>query len=108
MGIAQFTLDVPIIKGSGGILVMPAEDVKDDPVLPCIKCGKCIEVCPVGLQPLFLGAYAFKNNTEKADQYSALSCVECGACSYICPAKRPLAESIKNIKKEIIAKRKKS
>lgn len=108
MGITQFTLDAPIIKGSGGILVLPVEEVKDEPVLPCIKCGKCIEVCPSGLQPLFISAYALKNNTERADQYAALSCVECGACSFICPAKRPLAESIKNIKKEIIAKRKKS
>ena len=108
MGIAQFTLDAPIIKGSGGILVIPAEDVKEEPVLPCIKCGKCIEVCPSRLQPLFISAYALKNNSEMSDKYFALSCVECGACSFICPAKRPLAESIKNIKKEIIAKRKKS
>lgn len=108
MGIAQFTLDAPIIKGSGGILVLPAEDVKEEPVLPCIKCGKCIDVCPSRLQPLFISAYALKNNSEMADKYFALSCVECGACSFICPAKRPLAESIKNIKKEIIAKRKKS
>ena len=108
MGIAQFTLDAPVIKGSGGILVIPAEEVKEEPVLPCIKCGKCIEVCPSGLQPLFISAYSLKNNSEMADKYFALSCVECGACSFICPAKRPLAESIKNIKKEIIAKRKKS
>jgi len=108
MGIAQFTLDAPIIKGSGGILVIPAEDVKEEPVLPCIKCGKCIEVCPSRLQPLFISAYALKNNSEMSDKYFALSCVECGACSFTCPAKRPLAESIKNIKKEIIAKRKKS
>jgi electron transport complex protein RnfC len=108
MGIAQFTLDVPVIKGSGGILVLPEEEVKEEPVLPCIKCGKCLEVCPSGLQPLFISAYALKNDVEKADSYSAMACVECGACSFICPAKRPLSESIRNIKKEIIAKRKKS
>ncbi len=108
MGIAQFTLDVPVIKGSGGILVLPEEEVKDEPVLPCIKCGKCLDVCPSGLQPLFISAYALRNDVERADYYSALACVECGACSFICPAKRPLAESIRNIKKEIIAKRKKS
>ncbi|WP_409228272.1 electron transport complex subunit RsxC [Gudongella sp. SC589] len=108
MGIAQFTLDVPVIKGSGGILVLPEEEVKEELVLPCIKCGKCLEVCPSGLQPLFISAYALKNDVEKADSYSAMACVECGACSFICPAKRPLSESIRNIKKEIIAKRKKS
>ena len=108
MGIAQFTLDVPVIKGSGGILVLPEEEVKEEPVLPCIKCGKCLDVCPSRLQPLFISAYALKNDVEKADSYSAMACVECGACSFICPAKRPLSESIRNIKKEIIAKRKKS
>ncbi|WP_422486242.1 electron transport complex subunit RsxC [Gudongella sp. DL1XJH-153] len=108
MGIAQFTLDVPVIKGSGGILVLPEEDVREEEVLPCIKCGKCIDVCPSGLQPLFISAYALKNDVERADSYSAMACVECGACSFICPAKRPLSESIRNIKKEIIAKRKKS
>ena len=108
MGIAQFDINAPVIKGSGGILVLTEEETIEQPVLPCIKCGKCIEVCPSGLQPLFISAYALKNNYEKADSYNAMACVECNACSYICPAKRPLAESIKNIKKEILANRKKS
>ena len=108
MGFAQFNLEAPIIKGSGGLLILPEEEVKEEEVLPCIKCGKCLQVCPVRLQPLYISAYALKNNVEKAEGYNAMDCVECGACSFICPAKRPLAESIKNIKKEIIAKRKKS
>ncbi|MDX9917898.1 MAG: electron transport complex subunit RsxC [Gudongella sp.] len=108
MGIAQFTLDVPIQKGSGGILVLPEEEVKEQEVLPCIKCGKCVDACPSRLQPLFISAYALKNEIEMADRYSALSCVECGACSFVCPSKRPISESIRNIKKEILAKRKKS
>jgi electron transport complex protein RnfC len=108
MGIAQFGIDAPIIKGSGGILVLTEEETIEQPVLPCIKCGKCIEVCPSRLQPLFISAYALKNNHERADSFDAMACIECGACSYICPAKRPLAESIKSIKKEILAKRKKS
>ncbi len=108
MGIAQFHIDAPVIKGSGGLLILTEEETVEQPVLPCIKCGKCIEVCPSRLQPLFISAYALQNNYEKADSYSAMACVECNACSYICPAKRPLAESIKNIKKEILAKRKKS
>lgn len=107
MGIAQFYIDAPVIKGSGGILVLVEEETVEQPILPCMKCGKCIDVCPSGLQPLFISAYALKNNYEKADSYDAMACVECGACSYICPAKRPLTESIKNIKKEILSKRKK-
>ncbi|MDY0234696.1 MAG: electron transport complex subunit RsxC [Gudongella sp.] len=108
MGITQFYIGAPLIKGTGGILVLTEEETVEEPVLPCIKCGKCIEACPSGLQPIFISAYALKNNYEKADSFNAMACVECGACSYVCPAKRPLAESIKNIKKEILAKRKKS
>lgn len=108
MGIAQYYIDAPVIKGSGGLLVLTEEEAIEKPVLPCIKCGKCIEVCPAGLQPLFISAYALKNNHERADSFDAMACIECGACSYICPAKRPLTESIKGIKKEILAKRKKS
>lgn len=106
MGISQYSIDVPIIKGSNGILVLTEEEAKPSKVSPCIKCGKCLEVCPVRLQPLFLGGYAMKKNFEMAEEYHALDCVECGACSYICPAKRPLTESIRLAKREIIAKRK--
>lgn len=108
MGISQYSIDVPIMKGSNGILVITEKEAQPDKVSPCIKCGKCLEVCPVRLQPLYLGGYAIKKNFDKAEEYHALDCVECGACSYICPAKRPLTESIRLAKREIIAKRKKS
>ena len=108
MGISQFSIDVPVIKSTGGILILKEEDVLQKPTSPCIKCGKCLEVCPVGLQPLYISAYALKGKFDAAEKYSALDCVECGSCSYICPAKRPLAESIRFAKREIIAKRKKS
>lgn len=106
MGISQFSIDVPIIKGSGGILVLTQREAKPEPVLPCIRCGKCLEVCPVKLQPLYISSYTLKHNFDKAEEYHALDCVECGACSYICPAKRPLVESIRLAKREILAKRK--
>ena len=108
MGLAQFSTEVPVIKGSGGILIIPEEDAKAAPVLPCIKCGKCLEVCPVFLEPLYISAYALKGNFEGAERYNAIDCVECGACSYICPAKRPLTESIRLAKREVLSKRKKS
>lgn len=108
MGLAQFSTEVPIIKGSGGILIIPMEDSKAEPILPCIKCGKCLDVCPVFLEPLYISAYALKSDFEGAERYHAIDCVECGACSYICPAKRPLTESIRLAKREILSKRKKS
>ena len=108
MGISQFTIDVPVIKGSGGILVLTEEEAKPQPMGPCIKCGKCVEVCPVNLQPLYLSSYSLKDKFDKAEELHALDCVECGACSYICPAKRPLVESIRVAKREIISQRKRS
>lgn len=108
MGIAQFDLKTPIVKGSNGVLVQALDEIKNEEVLPCIKCGKCIDVCPSRLEPLFISSYSLKDNYSKCDELNALACVECGACSYICPAKRPLAESIKIAKREITAKRKKS
>ena len=108
MGLSQYTIDVPVIKGSGGILVLTREEAEPDPMSPCIRCGKCLQVCPVKLQPLHLSNYSLKGMFDKAEKFHALDCVECGACSYICPAKRPLVESIRLAKREIIAKRKKN
>lgn len=107
-GTAMFSLDTPVTKGTTGILVMTAEESKVDKVDPCIKCGKCVEVCPVYLQPLFISAYALKDNMEMARKYDAEACISCGTCSFICPSKRPLAESIDHAKNEIKANRKKS
>ncbi|NLJ78760.1 MAG: electron transport complex subunit RsxC [Tissierellia bacterium] len=108
MGISQYSIDVPVIKGTGGILVMTEEEAKPEPLQPCIRCGKCLEVCPVYLQPIYLSNYALKGDFDKAEALHALDCVECGACSYQCPSKRPLVESIRLAKREIIAKRNKT
>lgn len=105
MGKSQFTTDVPVIKTTGGILGLSKEETDPQKVQPCIKCGQCLGVCPVFLQPLYISAYSLKNDFDKAQEYKALDCVECGACSFICPAKRPLTESIRLAKQEILAKR---
>ncbi len=108
MGLAQYSTDVPVIKCSGSILILTEKEALAEKVSPCIKCGRCLEVCPVFLQPLHISAHALKNNFEGAERYGALDCVECGSCSFICPAKRPLVESIRFAKREILAKRKKT
>lgn len=107
-GIAQYTLDAPIVKEVSGIVVFTEEEVKIDKVQPCIKCGKCIEVCPVFLEPLYISAYSLVGNMEMAEKYDALACVSCGSCSYACPSKRPLKESINHAQNEIKSNRKKS
>jgi electron transport complex protein RnfC len=108
MGIAQVTDDVPVIKGTSGILVLTEEESKPQEVLPCIKCGKCLEVCPVRLQPIYISKYSLKKQYDKADEYHALDCIECGLCSYVCPSKIHLVESIRLAKKVITGKRKKA
>lgn len=107
-GLAQFTLDAPIIKSTTGIIVLTEAEAAHKKTVPCIKCGRCLEVCPARLQPLLISAYSLKDRFEEAESYSALECIECGACSYICPSRRPLTESIRHAKREITLKRKKS
>ena len=97
MGKAQETLDVPVIKGVGSILCLLEEKAMDNRV--CIRCGKCIGVCPVNLQPLYLYRYGKAGNVKMLDQYHLLDCIECGCCTYTCPGKLPLTEQFRADKK---------
>lgn len=106
MGLAQSTQDIPVIKGTSGILVLTEEYVKDHAIGPCIKCGKCVDVCPMNLLPNFIGSAAEKKNLNLAEKYGALDCFECGCCTYTCPAKRPLVQWIRIAKGEILASKK--
>ncbi|WP_425446567.1 electron transport complex subunit RsxC [Dethiothermospora halolimnae] len=108
MGIAQFTDDVPVIKGTSGILALNKKQAKIAEPSPCIRCGKCVDICPIKLQPLFISQLSLKRMYDEAEEYSPLDCIECGSCSFICPSKRPLLQSIRVAKREIISKRKKS
>lgn len=108
MGTAQYTLDVPVTKGTSGILILSQEETAEEEVMPCIRCGKCVQVCPMNLMPLNISAYSLKGDYETCEGFNALNCVECGSCSFICPAKRPLVQSIRLAKREIIAQRKNS
>jgi electron transport complex protein RnfC len=108
MGIAQFSIDVPVVKGTSGLLAFTKKDVAFKPESPCIRCGKCVDACPMNLLPIYLSAYAIKNNLEKAEEYNALDCIECGSCSYVCPSKRHLVQSIRGAKQAIIAQKRAS
>ena len=108
MGIGQYTLDVPVIKGTSGILVLTREEAKIPDVEPCIRCAKCVDACPMGLMPLMISAYALKEDYDNSEKFHAMDCIECGCCSYSCPAKRPLVQSIRVAKKMITDKRKRA
>ena len=108
MGFAQFSDEIPIIKSSSGILVFPQSEVIRYNPQPCIKCARCVDVCPVGLLPIKLANFSEHSMWNELIEYSVLACIECGSCSFICPAKRPLLERIRLAKGEIITRRKNS
>lgn len=105
MGIAQFSTNVPVIKGTSGILALGAEDEWDGEATACIKCGRCVDVCPMRLVPILISAYAEREWYEKAEQLYAADCLECGCCSFICPARRPLVQAIRMAKQHIMNQR---
>lgn len=92
------SLDIPVIKTTGGVLLL--KNQKKHKILPCIRCGKCSEVCVMGLIPRELEQNFLHNMVEKNFDEKIMSCIECGCCSYICPSGRLLAENIKAGKKK--------
>ena len=103
MGIAQYTDEIPIIKGTSGILVLDKEEDYEEK--DCIRCSKCVDVCPVNLMPTTIALYAKRDKIEEAKQYYALDCFECGCCAFICPSKIPLVQYIKYAKAQIMKKK---
>jgi electron transport complex protein RnfC len=101
-------LDIPSTKTTSGILCFTEAEAKIPEASNCIKCGKCVSVCPAFLQPAQVSAYSLKDMFDLAEEYRALDCIECGSCSFICPAKRPLLHSIRVAKREILARRRKA
>jgi electron transport complex protein RnfC len=99
MGIAQFDLDFPVVKGTNSILVKTDEPVREQ---DCISCGMCVEVCPMRLMPTLLARYAKEGRYEECkENYYIDDCFECGSCTYTCPANIPLVQYIKVAKKEL-------
>lgn len=106
MGIVQKSLDTPVVKGTSGILVLTNQEVEDVTTFSCIRCGRCLEACPLFINPARLGLLARKGLWEEMEENNALDCFECGACSYVCPSGIPLVQSIR-VGKGMIRERKK-
>jgi electron transport complex protein RnfC len=96
MGIAQYTLEVPVIKGTSGILVL--DEARPRKSLPCVKCGACVDRCPMSLMPCRLADFAERDDFTQCDGYHVRDCMECGACAYICMSNRPIVHLIKYAK----------
>jgi electron transport complex protein RnfC len=103
MGMAQHSLDAPVVKTVNGILALSKGEAVVPEPLPCIKCARCVDVCPVYLLPLRLEAFGMHEMWDEAKEYGAMDCIECGCCTYICPSKRPLLHYIRVAKNQIVA-----
>ena len=102
MGFAQWTLDVPVVKGTSGILTLAEDEyVSSDEYLSCIRCGSCIDVCPMGLNPSILSILSEKGFYEDTKEYNLFDCFECGSCAYVCPAKRPMVQFMRLAKSQV-------
>lgn len=96
MGFALSSLDVPVTKGTSGILVLPEEGVVHaEDYGPCIRCGRCIDICAMGLMPSMLSVLSEKGMYEEAKEYNLFDCFECGSCAFVCPSKRPIVQLVR-------------
>jgi len=95
MGRAVVSLDVPVTKGTSGILIMPNEEAKRKDYMDCIRCSRCVSVCPMGLEPYLLMTLGQKQIFERVKNERVMDCIECGSCSYTCPSSRPLLDYIR-------------
>ncbi|WP_411681217.1 electron transport complex subunit RsxC [Clostridium thailandense] len=107
MGMTVSSLKLPTVKGTSGILCL----TKSQAVMPeessCIRCSRCVQVCPMKLTPSFLDSYSRRKEDEAFEKLHGMDCIECGCCTFSCPAKRHLVQSIRTAKRRIIANRKK-
>lgn len=95
MGMAQFSLETPVIKGTSGLLALTEKEINDKKELACLRCAKCVDACPMGLMPLYISMYSKKEDYENMQKYNISDCIECGSCSFACPSFRNPVEYIR-------------
>ena len=103
MGKAVYSDEIPVSKGTSGVLMLLDEDTKRRPMRNCIRCAKCVGACPMGLNPAFLMRDTVYKDWEALESNHVYDCIECGSCSFICPANRPLLDHIRIGKGRVMA-----
>ena len=110
MGIAMASLDVPLQKSSGAIVLLEEDEAEqsETKLTECIRCGRCVHACPMGLSPLLMAEAAIRGDLKRyEDKLYGLECISCGSCTWVCPAKRPLMQTFKDAKSAILSARRK-
>lgn len=106
MGFSVYSLDIPVMKNTSGILLLSDEELRQFSPSACIRCGHCNDACPMELQPGILSVQIEHQKFDLAEKWHVMDCIECGCCAYICPAGRPLVQHMRRAKAVVIAARK--
>ena len=101
MGKAVINTDIPVVKGTSGVLIMPKKESKRQEPSNCIRCAKCVQACPMGLEPVLISKTSKLGLFEKVEHERVMDCIECGSCSYTCPANIPLLDYIRYGKNQV-------
>ena len=102
MGKALTSTEVPICKGTNSVTIISDDEARRKEAQPCIRCAKCVGVCPMGLEPYLLAKVSEVKNWERAEREDIVSCIECGSCQFTCPAHRPLLDNIRQGKSTVM------
>lgn len=102
MGTSAADLYAPVVKGTSGLLLLGEEEAVLPEESPCIRCGRCAQVCPIGLVPSVLDAFSRSDKLDECEKWHIKDCIECGSCTFICPAKRYLMQSLRLAKAAVI------
>ena len=107
MGMSTYKLKIPVMKTTSGILLLTAKEAEIPPERNCIRCGRCVACCPIGLMPYALNQFVIHREIDNFVQNNGMECIECGSCSYVCPSKRHLTQTIKKKRRQLLSQKKK-